>query len=68
MFHAFQDAEIDPDIRVVVLRGSGDKAFCTGGDIEESKEGGYNREMDYWHTLVNRTARTDQVSRSSTSR
>ena len=41
--------ELDPEVRVVVLRGAGDKAFCTGGDAQESTEGGYDREMDYWH-------------------
>lgn len=46
---ALEDAELDESIRVVVLRGSGDKAFCTGGDVEEAKRGGYQREMDYWH-------------------
>jgi len=28
---ALEDAELDPEVRVVVLRGAGDKAFCTGG-------------------------------------
>jgi len=41
-----------------VLRGSGDKAFSTGGDLGESKEGGYNREMDYWHTTVHHMIRS----------
>jgi len=57
MFQALEDAEIDTDIRVVVLRGSGDKAFCTGGDLEEAKEGGYNKEMDYWHTQIHHMIR-----------
>lgn len=46
---ALEDAELDNDIRVVVLRGAGDKAFCTGGDTQESKLGGYDKQMDYWH-------------------
>ncbi len=46
---ALEDAELDPEVRVVVLRGAGDKAFCTGGDAQESTQGGYDREMDYWH-------------------
>ena len=50
MCSALEDAEIDPDVRVVVIRGAGDKAFCTGGDAEEAKAGGYNKEMDFWHT------------------
>ena len=29
------------DIRVVVLTGAGDKAFCSGGDQNEKGEGGY---------------------------
>ncbi len=49
MTQAFEDAELDRDIRVIVLRGAGDKAFCTGGDIQESKNGGYDQDMDYWH-------------------
>ena len=47
---ALEDAELDTDVRVIVLRGEGDKAFCTGGDASESESGGYNRDMDYWHT------------------
>lgn len=49
MCFALEDAELDSDMRVIVLRGAGDKAFCTGGDAQESKSGGYNKEMDYWH-------------------
>ncbi|MDT3700324.1 MAG: enoyl-CoA hydratase-related protein [Thermincola sp.] len=55
---ALEKAELDDDVRVVVLRGAGDKAFCTGGDIDEKGEGGgYNREMDYWHTRVHQMIR-----------
>jgi len=57
MFQALEDAEIDSETRVVVLRGMGDKAFCTGGDIEEAKQGGYNKEMDYWHTQTHHMIR-----------
>lgn len=34
MVFAFQDAWADKSIGVVVLSGSGDKAFCTGGDMQ----------------------------------
>lgn len=27
-------AEADPDIRVIILTGAGDKAFCAGGDLQ----------------------------------
>jgi dihydroxynaphthoic acid synthetase len=54
---ALEKAELDENVRVVVLRGAGDKAFCTGGDLEESKSGGYDREMDYWHTKTHHMIR-----------
>lgn len=57
MFHALEDAETDSETRVVVLRGMGDKAFCTGGDLEEAKQGGYSKEMDYWHTQAHHMIR-----------
>jgi dihydroxynaphthoic acid synthetase len=57
IFHALEDAELDEEVRVIVLRGAGDKAFCTGGDTQESKEGGYNSQMDYWHSRVHNMLR-----------
>lgn len=38
---AFRDAWDDNEIGVVVLTGSGDKAFCTGGDLGSRNEDGY---------------------------
>jgi dihydroxynaphthoic acid synthetase len=35
---AFEMAEADPAIGVVILTGAGDKAFCAGGDISEMGE------------------------------
>ena len=32
-------AEADPAIRVVVLTGAGDKAFCAGGDLQPAADG-----------------------------
>jgi 2-ketocyclohexanecarboxyl-CoA hydrolase len=40
MIHAFKDADADRSIGVIVLTGTGDKAFCTGGD-QSSHDGGY---------------------------
>ncbi len=46
LFHAFYEANHDPTIGVIVLAGSGDKAFCTGGDVvREEKE---LRTQVYW--------------------
>lgn len=42
----WQRVENDPDVRVVVLTGSGDKAFCAGADLkagDETKTG-----LEYW--------------------
>ena len=41
MVQAVQDAWHDDDIGVVVLTGSGDKAFCAGGDQKVRGKGGY---------------------------
>ena len=38
---AFLDARWDRSVGVVVLTGSGDKAFCSGGDQKERGQGGY---------------------------
>lgn len=41
LIHAFNRAGWDRDIGVIVLTGSGDRAFCTGGD-QSAHEGGYD--------------------------
>ena len=59
MAHAFDDAELDTSVGVVVLTGAGDKAFCAGGDLKEAAQrGGYSKEMDYWHTKVHTAIRS----------
>jgi 1,4-dihydroxy-2-naphthoyl-CoA synthase len=35
MARAFEDASWDEDVGVLVLTGAGDKAFCTGADLDE---------------------------------
>ncbi len=53
LVQAFEEAGQDSTVGVVVLTGSGDKAFCTGGDAKEAaKPGGYEKEMDYWHNRL----------------
>lgn len=37
---AIQEAEKDPTVRVVVLTGEGDKAFCSGADLKTAMESG----------------------------
>jgi naphthoate synthase len=56
---AFEDADRDPAVGVVVLIGAGDKAFCSGGDLKEAAQpGGYNRENDYWHSRLHHSIRS----------
>lgn len=39
LIKAFEDAANDDTVGVVVFTGTGDKAFCTGGDAKEAKAG-----------------------------
>jgi dihydroxynaphthoic acid synthetase len=39
MHECVNDINMDPSIGVVILTGAGDKAFCTGGDVESESEG-----------------------------
>lgn len=38
LVHAFARARHDPTVRVVLLRGAGDKAFCSGADLSQRTE------------------------------
>ncbi|MDD5287654.1 MAG: enoyl-CoA hydratase/isomerase family protein [Dehalococcoidales bacterium] len=35
LYQALQAAKDDPDVRVIILKGAGDKAFCAGADLSE---------------------------------
>ena len=59
MSEGLEDADLDDNIRAVILTGAGEKAFCTGGDVKEIEGGaGYSKDMDYWHTRVHQAIRT----------
>ena len=45
---AFQDASWDDNVAVVVFTGSGEKAFCTGGDVKEYQSSYTKKPRDYW--------------------
>ncbi len=45
---AFQDASWDDEVAVVVFTGTGDRAFCTGGDVKEYQKSYTQRPRDYW--------------------
>jgi enoyl-CoA hydratase/carnithine racemase len=40
LLQALDQVEADPAVRVVVLTGAGDRAFCAGGDLSGLPEGG----------------------------
>jgi len=44
---ALKDASWDDEIGVVVLTGAGDRAFCTGADLDEQQQF-LKRPRDYW--------------------
>lgn len=51
MIQALQDATYDESIAVIVLTGSGDKAFCTGGDVKEYAAEFIAKPKDFWHWM-----------------
>jgi len=44
---AFKDASWDDAVAVLVLTGAGERAFCTGADLDEQKQF-LQRPRDYW--------------------
>lgn len=62
MVYALRDCALDDSIGVVVITGAGDKAFSSGGDLNESREfGGYRKDNNYWHEeLLNSIRKTPQ--------
>jgi enoyl-CoA hydratase/carnithine racemase len=47
MSRAFEDTSYDDSIGVLVLTGAGDRAFCTGADLDE-QENFLRKRADYW--------------------
>jgi enoyl-CoA hydratase/carnithine racemase len=50
--HAFRRASFDDSVAVIVYTGSGDRAFCTGGDVKEYQERYTSKPRDYWKYMV----------------
>ncbi|MBI4319686.1 MAG: enoyl-CoA hydratase/isomerase family protein [Chloroflexi bacterium] len=48
---AFEDAQVDDSIGVAVFTGAGDKAFCTGGDVNEYAGDYTQKPRDYWRYI-----------------
>jgi enoyl-CoA hydratase/carnithine racemase len=52
MATAFRDASFDDAVGVIVLTGAGDRAFCTGGDVQEYAERYVRTPRDYWKYMA----------------
>jgi naphthoate synthase len=59
LIKAFRAAWVDKSVRAIILTGTGDKAFCTGGDVKQRAEtGDYGPtesgmfEIDAFHKLI----------------
>jgi len=48
LHRAFEDVSWDDQIRVMVLTGAGDLAFCTGADLKEQEAQCLDRPAAYW--------------------
>ncbi|MBI2919429.1 MAG: enoyl-CoA hydratase/isomerase family protein [Chloroflexi bacterium] len=46
LYRIWDDVKFDPQVRVAVVTGAGDRAFCTGVDVKESAELGAIEGMD----------------------
>ena len=49
---AFRDAAFDDAVGVIVFTGSGDRAFCTGGDVKEYAASYVAAPRDYWKYMA----------------
>ncbi len=48
LHQAFEDISFDDSIRVMVLTGAGDRAFCTGADLKEQADACLDKPNAYW--------------------
>ncbi len=60
LWRAFEEFGADDEARVAVLIGSGDKAFCAGGDLKEMKSHGLQVPPPDFMPHLNRNIRIDK--------
>jgi 6-oxocyclohex-1-ene-1-carbonyl-CoA hydrolase len=49
---AFTDASVDDAVAAIVFTGTGDRAFCTGGDVKEYERLYLEKPRDYWKYMA----------------
>ena len=59
---ALRDADADPDVRVVVFRGAGPKAFCAGVSIQDHTPDRIGEMIPRFHGLFRQLGRTDKIT------
>ena len=62
MVEIFEDYQADDNVRVLVMRGAGDKAFVSGADISEFKEKRNNAESAAYYDSVSAKSREAMAS------
>jgi enoyl-CoA hydratase len=55
--------EEDRDTRIIVLTGAGDRAFCAGADIKESRERDLLRQTNFLKDLIELTKKMENISK-----
>ena len=59
---ALQQADADPNARVIVFRGAGPKAFCAGVSIQDHTPDRIGEMIPRFHAIFRHLARTDKVT------
>ena len=59
---ALRDADADPNVRVVVFRGAGPKAFCAGVSIQDHTPDHIGEMIPRFHGIFRQLARTDKIT------
>ena len=59
---ALREAEADPEVRVIVFRGAGEKAFCAGVSVQDHTPDKIGEMIPRFHRIFRLLARTDKVT------